>query len=152
MKEALSEFHESHFLISILNELHWSHSRGWFELRYSLIFLFSIYNSSLSWMPSLFLRFLFTSITNISSWIYFGSISRKSKVPLLLGSSWGIQKGQKGATKPVEMHWGWTWLTHLPRDSFNTSYTQLCSARNLNSILNEITGNLMLSCFKMSYK
>ena len=119
VKEAHSEFRESRFLISISNVLHWSHSRGRFELRYDLIFPFSVYNStsSLSWMPSLFLHFLFPSITSISSWIYFGSISQKSKVPLPLGSRWGTQKGREGATKPVEMHWGRTWLTHLPRDS-----------------------------------
>ena len=154
MKEALSEVHESHFLFSILNVLHWSHSYGRFELRYNLIFLFSIYNSisSLSWMLSLFLHFLFTSITNISSWVYFGGISKKSKVPLLLGSSWGTQKDEQGATNPAEMHWRLTWLTHSLRDSLNTSYTQLCRARNLSSFLNEITGNLMLTCLKMAYK
>lgn len=160
MKEALSEFHESHFLISILNVLHWSHSRG--GLSYAIVWcsFSSIYNStsSLSWMPSLFSSFPLHFYANISSWIYFGSISQKSKVPLLLGRSWGIHKGQKGPKGSNKARWNalgnWTWLTHLPkRDSFNTSYTQLCSARqNLSSILNEITGNLMLSCFKMSYK
>ena len=124
------------------------------DLSYAIIwYSFSVYiTSSLSWMPSLFLHFLFTSITNISSWIYFGGISQKSKVPLLLGSSWGTQKDEQGATNPAEMHWRLTWLTHSLRDSLNTSYTQLCRARNLSSFLNEITGNLMLTCLKMAYK
>lgn len=104
VKEALSEFRESRFLISTLNTLHWSHSRGRFELRCNLIFPFSIYNStsSLSWMPSLFLNFLFPSITNISSWIYFGSISQKSKVPLLLGVAGGHKRAEREQQSPLK--------------------------------------------------